>query len=47
MAGDVAQGELSNYLIKPMNYFKYWFTRDMSSKILNISFAFLNLLFFI
>lgn len=40
VAGDVAQGELSNYLIKPMNYFKYWFTRDMSSKILNISFAF-------
>lgn len=36
---DVAQGDLSNYLLKPMNYFKYWFTRDVSSKALNLMFA--------
>ena len=38
--GEVANGELSNYLIKPVNYFKYWFTRDISSKALNLVFAF-------
>ena len=36
---DVAQGDLSNYLLKPINYFKYWFTRDVSSKALNLMFA--------
>lgn len=39
VSGDVARGDLSNYLVKPMNYFKYWFTRDVSSKILNLIFA--------
>lgn len=36
---DVATGDLSNYLIKPINYFKYWFTRDIASKVLNLGFA--------
>ncbi|MBU0569750.1 ABC-2 family transporter protein, partial [Patescibacteria group bacterium] len=39
VAGEIAGGGLSNYLIKPVNYFKYWLTRDISSKALNISFA--------
>jgi ABC-2 type transport system permease protein len=39
VAGDVARGDLSNYLIKPLNYFKYWFTRDISAKTLNLFFA--------
>lgn len=39
VSSDVAQGDLSNYLLKPMSYFKYWFTRDISSKVLNLSFA--------
>src|SRR5688572_27144294 len=39
VSNDIAQGELSNYLVKPISYFKYWFTRDISSKALNISFA--------
>lgn len=39
VANDVASGDLSNYLIKPMNYFKYWFTRDIASKALNFVFA--------
>jgi ABC-2 type transport system permease protein len=37
---DVANGDLSNYLVKPMSFFKYWFTRDISSKALNLIFAF-------
>lgn len=36
---DVAEGNLSNYLVRPMSYFKYWFTRDLASKVLNLSFA--------
>jgi len=39
VAGEVAGGELSNHLIKPVNYFKYWLTRDVSSKVLNLFFA--------
>ncbi len=39
IASDIAQGDLSNYLLKPMAYFKYWFTRDISSKALNLIFA--------
>lgn len=49
VAGDVAQGILSNYLIKPVGYFKYWFMRDVSSKALNLIFSILEfaILFYI
>ena len=39
IAGEIARGDLTNYLLKPMNYIKYWFTRDISSKVLNLGFA--------
>ena len=39
VAGIISNGELSNYLLKPVNFFKYWLTRDMSSKFLNIIFS--------
>lgn len=39
VAGEVSNGDLSNYLVKPIDYFKYWFTRDISSKALNLVFA--------
>ena len=39
VAGEVSRGDLSNYLIKPISYFKYWLTRDVSSKVLNLGFA--------
>ena len=39
VSSDVAEGNLSNYLVKPISYFKYWLTRDISSKALNLSFA--------
>lgn len=39
VAGEIARGELSNHLLKPLNYFNYWFTRDISSKVLNLLFA--------
>lgn len=40
VAGEISSGDLSNYLLKPINYFKYWLTRDLSSKALNLLFAF-------
>ncbi len=39
IGGEIGNGDLSNYLVKPMSYLKYWFTRDLASKLLNISFA--------
>lgn len=43
MGGEIANGDLSNYLLKPVNYLKYWFTRDLSSKALNLGFASIEL----
>lgn len=39
VAGDIARGDITNLLLKPINYFKYWMTRDLSSKALNFLFA--------
>jgi len=39
VSGEISRGDLTNYLLRPVNYFKYWFTRDISSKALNLSFA--------
>lgn len=39
VSGEVARGELSNYLTKPVSYFKYWLGRDLSTKLLNVAFA--------
>ncbi len=38
-AGQIASGDLSNFLIKPISYLKYWFAKDMSDKILNLIFS--------
>jgi len=39
VASDIATGDLSNFLLKPLGYFRYWFTRDIADKILNFSLA--------
>ena len=36
---EISEGSLTNYLVRPMNYFRYWFTRDASSKALNLTFS--------
>ncbi|MDP3998771.1 MAG: ABC-2 family transporter protein [bacterium] len=36
---EINRGNLTNFLLKPMSYFKYWFARDIADKILNIIFA--------
>lgn len=38
-AGEIQDGKLSNYLVKPLNYHFYWFTVDIADKILNILFS--------
>lgn len=49
VAGDIANGNFLNLLLKPVSYFKYWLTRDLSSKALNLIFAFFEtiLLFYL
>jgi ABC-2 type transport system permease protein len=44
VSGQIANGDLSNWLLKPIGYMKYWFTRDLSSKALNFAFAFFEIL---
>lgn len=39
VAGEISRGELSNSLVKPFNYFKYWLSRDLAGKVLNVVFA--------
>lgn len=39
IGGEISDGDLSNYLVKPIGYLKYWFTRDIASKCLNMLFA--------
>lgn len=39
IGGEISSGDLSNYLVKPVGYLKYWFTRDLASKLLNILFS--------
>lgn len=36
---NINNGDLSTFLIKPWNYFKYWFFRDLGDKAMNILFA--------
>ena len=39
VGGEVSNGTLNNFLVKPIGYLRYWFTRDLSSKLLNVVFA--------
>lgn len=41
--GEIATGDLNNYLIKPLNYFLNWVARDFSDKILNVTFSFIEI----
>lgn len=43
IADEINQGNLSNYLLKPLSYFKYWFAKDLGDKAMNIAFASLEL----
>lgn len=38
-AGQIASGDISNFLLKPVSYLKYWFARDMADKVFNLFFS--------
>jgi len=39
VANDITQGDLSNYLLKPVNYIFYYFFKDIGDKGMNIFFS--------
>lgn len=41
---NINTGNLSNFLIRPINYFCYWFARDLGDKAMNITFSIVELL---
>lgn len=43
VGGEIANGDLANYLVRPVSYFKYWFMRDVASKVINLVFAFFEI----
>ena len=44
LAGAIQSGDLTNILIKPISAIKFWFSRDLADKILNIVFSLLELI---
>jgi len=40
---EINNGNLSNFLLKPINYFLYWFARDVGDKAMNIIFSVVEL----
>ncbi len=40
---EINSGNLSNFLLRPINYFLYWFSRDVGDKAMNIAFAMVEL----
>jgi ABC-2 type transport system permease protein len=39
IAGDIINGTIMNYLLKPINFFHYYLTRDLADKLLNLFFV--------
>ena len=37
---EIANGDLNNYLLKPLNYFSHWLSRDWALKLLNLGLCF-------
>jgi ABC-2 type transport system permease protein len=46
IAEEINYGKLSDYLIKPIDYFHYNLIRDLADKSINIFFAFFEMIFF-
>jgi len=47
IGGEINQGDLTNYLLKPVSYFKFWFTKDLADKFLNVIFSLLEITLFL
>ena len=44
--GNEISNETYNFLVKPINYLKYWLVRDWASKLLNTIFVFLKSVYY-
>lgn len=46
---EINNGDLSNFLLRPISYFSYWFAKDLGDKAMNFAFSVieLSILFFI
>ena len=42
-AGEISSGDLTNYLLKPINYIRFWAVRDIADKLLNMTFLALEI----
>jgi len=45
VAGIIARGDLSNFLLLPISFLKYWFARDLGGKIANLFFSIFEISF--
>ncbi|MCL4390030.1 MAG: ABC-2 family transporter protein [Patescibacteria group bacterium] len=45
VGGDISDGTLANYLLKPINYHFFWLSRDLADKLLNIAFSIFEIFF--
>lgn len=43
ISGEISNGNLSNSLLKPLSYLRYWLARDVADKLLNILFVIVEL----
>jgi len=47
VAGEILSGDIINYILKPISFFKYYLARDFIDKLLNIFFAAIEILLII
>jgi len=40
---EINDGNLSNFLLQPINYFAYWFSKDIGDKLMNLAFSIVEL----
>ena len=38
IGSEINNGNLSNFLVQPINYFAYWFSKDIGDKLMNLIF---------
>lgn len=43
IGANINDGDLSVYLLRPINYFFYWFARDTGDKVMNMTFSIIEL----
>lgn len=47
VGANIVTGELTNYLVKPIGYIRYVFSKDLADKVINVFFSVLELTIFI